>query len=1005
MTQFSRVFRIFVSSSFNDLKVERNALQSRVYPRLRQLAASHGYGFQVIDLRWGVSEEASLDQQAMSICLDEVARCQQTSPRPNFIVLLGDRYGWFPPPPRIPIADFNRLLPEISNPHDKELLSNWYSLDENAVPSEWRLNPRKKGSDFEKYANWSPIETRLQKILAEAANASTFTDNDRLPYVASATEQEIAAGALRVKDAPEHVLCFFRSIDGLPDQFSASEFQAYLKARINHEYPKGVDAARNQLAQIVLRLDPKVPAVEIARSIHDLLKKTSKATLEEEFLLYTLQVLSDFNAKDFVNLDEDNWKIDQHSHNKQNDLKDRLKKYVPKNTYTYRAAWKGDGITYDHIDQLCNDVYRSLEEIILAEIKHPHKLDQTNLPPVRIHSEPELDEERITHQKVANELINFFVGRTSLLSAITQYLLNGNQNLMAVVGAGGSGKSALIAKAVLNAIEKFPDAEIVYRFIGSTPNSSDGRSLLESLCGEISRRYEKSDQDIPMGYYELVPDFEKRIRFASAKKPLIIFLDSLDQLLNNYDAKNLNWLPNPLPPNVHIITSTRPEDETFLILKNKQTHIEVLEGLSLAEGDTLLKQWLKSVNRTLQPHQRKELLDKFVQSNGNPLYLKLAFEEARRWTSYQPHEKLTTGVEEIIQKNLFRRLMSEGNHGEIMVSHAVGYLAASRDGLSEEELVDLLSRDYQVYEWFFRKTYHVPPDLLQLAVEYRQIKQVGEKKNLGWQSQNEERLAYAWLKQDRNPPEQVVHFLKEVLPKENGPRLPIVLWSRLSFDLAPYLTERLVDGTVLMTFYHRELADSAKKAFLSNGQEIPYHRKLANYFRFKSDPGEKQKWNGQYKHGLDELPYQLAKAMEGEQLYRVLTDPVFLEQKAKEVGIEQSIDQDGNLKKIHSGVLKIQEDISLAMDLFPDHVEDRAHIDHRQAITVNAVDQGNGPLVICPECGTAFPITKEMLGQHISCNNPNCLMPLKLNQFVIRSSQEQKAKKQPEKKGWGFWKK
>ena len=52
MTHASRTFRIFVSSTFSDLKAERNALQARVYPRLRALAEEHGCRFQVIDLRW-----------------------------------------------------------------------------------------------------------------------------------------------------------------------------------------------------------------------------------------------------------------------------------------------------------------------------------------------------------------------------------------------------------------------------------------------------------------------------------------------------------------------------------------------------------------------------------------------------------------------------------------------------------------------------------------------------------------------------------------------------------------------------------------------------------------------------------------------------------------------------------------------------------------------------------------------------------------------------------------
>jgi len=69
MVQASRTFRVFVSPTFSDLKAERNALQERVFPRLRELAAGHGCRFQAIDLCWGVSEEVALDQQAMNICL------------------------------------------------------------------------------------------------------------------------------------------------------------------------------------------------------------------------------------------------------------------------------------------------------------------------------------------------------------------------------------------------------------------------------------------------------------------------------------------------------------------------------------------------------------------------------------------------------------------------------------------------------------------------------------------------------------------------------------------------------------------------------------------------------------------------------------------------------------------------------------------------------------------------------------------------------------------------
>jgi len=109
MLQESRIFRIFVSSTFSDLEKERNALQEQVFRRLRDLCIQHGCRFQAIDLRWGVSKEAAHDQQTMNICLQEIKRCQKITPKPNFIVLLGDRYGWCPLLPQIEAEEFEEI--------------------------------------------------------------------------------------------------------------------------------------------------------------------------------------------------------------------------------------------------------------------------------------------------------------------------------------------------------------------------------------------------------------------------------------------------------------------------------------------------------------------------------------------------------------------------------------------------------------------------------------------------------------------------------------------------------------------------------------------------------------------------------------------------------------------------------------------------------------------------------------------------------------------------------
>lgn len=68
MPTATRTFRVFVSSTLEDLKEERNALQREVFPTLAKLCEEHGARFQAIDLRWGVGDEARFDQKTIEVC-------------------------------------------------------------------------------------------------------------------------------------------------------------------------------------------------------------------------------------------------------------------------------------------------------------------------------------------------------------------------------------------------------------------------------------------------------------------------------------------------------------------------------------------------------------------------------------------------------------------------------------------------------------------------------------------------------------------------------------------------------------------------------------------------------------------------------------------------------------------------------------------------------------------------------------------------------------------------
>ena len=69
-----------------DNKVERNMLMEKVYPRLKVYCQEQGYEFQVVDMRWGVRDEATDDHMTSELCMREIQDCQKYSTGPSFIV-------------------------------------------------------------------------------------------------------------------------------------------------------------------------------------------------------------------------------------------------------------------------------------------------------------------------------------------------------------------------------------------------------------------------------------------------------------------------------------------------------------------------------------------------------------------------------------------------------------------------------------------------------------------------------------------------------------------------------------------------------------------------------------------------------------------------------------------------------------------------------------------------------------------------------------------------------
>ena len=229
----NKYIRFFVSSTFDDMKKERDLLQC-IIDDLAEEYAQKGWQIEAVDLRWGISEEAGLDNKTMQICLSELKHCQELSPKPNFIVLLGNRYGWIPLPEMISPEDANLINYNFNIKKDKkELFNAWYKLDSNVMPNGMYVLQRRTGRFIDKDVWEKEVECPLSDVFYEVVCGSQILKRSflgkcmsklfprgihyasNLLYGLSATELEIQQGALSVNDAKEHVIAYFREISDL----------------------------------------------------------------------------------------------------------------------------------------------------------------------------------------------------------------------------------------------------------------------------------------------------------------------------------------------------------------------------------------------------------------------------------------------------------------------------------------------------------------------------------------------------------------------------------------------------------------------------------------------------------------------------------------------------------------------------------------------------------------------------------------------------------------------
>ncbi|CAH8514683.1 unnamed protein product [Schistosoma turkestanicum] len=328
-------------------------------------------------------------------------------------------------------------------------------------------------------------------------------------------------------------------------------------------------------------------------------------------------------------------------------------------------------------------------------------------------------------------------------------------------------------------------------------------------------------QSILNTFYDLL------VQLSNMQRYVLVFLDAIDQLEPSDGAYFLGWIRVPLPRYVKLIISTLPDiggildnfrssflsycpspSTTHLHNSDDQENdttdsttypnfIEV-EVLDDSMCEQLLKTRLASNGRCLQPFQWK-LVRRALSHCHLTLFVVLVERVVIQWKSWHQPNYILNNEDNQIDTNkpcteeevdlaikqwpnlelaltvrgaivqFFESL--EHTHGKLLTSHAISYITASRRGMSEAEIVDLLSLDDEVLRDVFE--HHLPPQV----------------------------------------------------------RAPPFVWTRLRNALGSNLVEREADGIVVVFWYHRQFIEAAQDYYLSDiNHRRKIHSNIADYF-------------------------------------------------------------------------------------------------------------------------------------------------------------------------------
>ncbi|XP_069132997.1 NACHT and WD repeat domain-containing protein 2-like isoform X2 [Argopecten irradians] len=796
----STVIPIYISSGFTDTLAEKTAFQEKVSLSLREYCAARGYELELYDLHWGLTDTITDDHSYPDTCLNTINTCLESNSGLNMLLLLGEKYGPYILPSKIPVEEFNAFYDFVQDFRQREIDLIKEQIDDITFARAERERQRQDaesvltdatdisggdGSTRPLGSGTSASQTKTRRQIADLAKAEAAT-------IKSLQEQEAAL-------VDPEILKEWYSLDEncIPPIYRLHNISTHYKDFAN---PKKREAAKNSFTEVAKKLrrifdefthmviiDPfakkkyfsTMLGLEIEHGILETDATDNHCMVVQRTITDISRNLHDSAAPDFVDISPDNpHALDKTQSAIIQDLKLETlpTKVGVTNILPYDVEWAAGGVivgghrSHQHyIERMCKQVTDNLKRQLCAYFEDRKR---------KVDNKTRLFDEVSQHVAFCHERTKHFQGRKELLQLVKSYLRSRCPSPLVLYGKAGCGKTALLCKTAKETHKWFrgQNMSVLLRVIGITTSSTNVRSLLRELCLQMCHVFGSNEDDVPTDYKGLMNDFTRHLSLATPENPIVIILDSLDRLSDDHEGRKLNWLPKELPKNAYIIVSTNPDDkyECFDSLKKSispETSDAYIEIPELPEQDaiTILEHWLNKSDKSFTDEQFECLIEAFKKC-PMPLFLKIAFQDALSWTSDTPLDQIKF-AENVKKQALLKFVKLETKHGEPLVRRALGYITASRNGLTNNEIVDLLSLDDAVMD--------------DVMVVY-------------------------------HPPRR---------------RFPAILWVRLREDLQEYITMIKSQRMRTLHWAHAQFKEAAEERYLlARDKASSYHKAMAEYF-------------------------------------------------------------------------------------------------------------------------------------------------------------------------------